>query len=259
MRRSLLTLSVLVISAGLFGCQGLTDRQIGWLDGGEQAYGAGQYDQAINQLSRFILDASNRPEAARALYVRGLARAQVNQRLAARTDMIRCVNSATDADVRWRAYTVLGTIDYEDRQWASAARSYAAAVDFAPASPPTDFILFRLGTCYERMGRWSDALLPFQRIVNQFPSGSAHDAAQRRLRLRADCFSIQCGAFSSERNAAQLVDELKRDGLEAYARTDVRNGTPMYLVMVGPYARYEDAAGDLEHVRTYAPDGVLWP
>ena len=72
--------------------------------------------EPIRQLTQFIDQAADQPEVGRALYVRALAYAHSDQRLRSRSDLVRCVGSAKEDDLRWRSYTVLGTLDYEDGQ-----------------------------------------------------------------------------------------------------------------------------------------------
>ncbi|MGD8452091.1 MAG: SPOR domain-containing protein [Phycisphaerae bacterium] len=243
----------------LTGCQGLGSQQRLWLDQGEQAYAAGQYTRCIEQLSRFLTSAPNTPEAERAAYVRGLAQIRSGRRLAGRNDLNRCAQTASNTDVRWRALTVLGTLDYEDQQWGTAGRSYAAAAQIAPRLPPTDIILFRLGVCYERTGQWSYALIPYRRILTEFPTSSVVADAQRRLQLRADHFSVQCGVFSSQENAQQMVNDLRRRGFDAQTRVEPRGGVRMNVVLVGKFARYDEAVREWDRVRSVVPKAVLWP
>lgn len=250
---------VLVMLPLLGGCQGLSSQQQLWLDEGERAYSSGLYTRAIEQLTCFLDSAPNTSEAGRAAYIRGLAQARSGQRLAARSDLSRCAETAEDSDIRWRAYTVLGTLDYEDQQWGTAARSYAAAAELAPHLPPTDIILFRLGVCYERSGQWSYALIPYRRILTEFPRSSVVADAQRRLQLRADHFAVQCGVFSSQENAQQMVDDLRRQGFDAHTRSEPRGGVRMNVVLVGRFARYDEVARELYRVRSVVPKAVIWP
>ena len=259
MRNRQLTIIVVLVGLGLTGCQGLTEQQRAWLANGERAYTDGRYPQAVEELTRFVNAVPNRPETNRALYVRGLAHVRSQQRLDARTDLRRCAETSADADLRWRAYAVLGTIDYEDRQWSAAARAYASAAESAPRTPPTDVILFRLGVCCERSGEWERALEPYREIVTHFSSSSVRAAAQRRLQIKADHFAIQCGVFSSEENAVRAVGNLRRDGLSAYVRDEPRGGVRMKVVLVGRFARYEEALRELSRVKGYVPEAVLWP
>ena len=256
MRIEQLTIVVVLAGLGLTGCQGLNDQQRAWLTHGEQAYAEGRYPVAISELTRFVNAVPDRPETHRALYVRGLAHVRSQQRLDARKpDLSRCAETSTDTDIRWRAYAVLGTIDYEDRQWASAARAYAAAAEIAPRVSPTDVILFRLGVLPgaeramgERFGAISADCGGFRH--QRWPRA----AAQRRLQIKADYFAVQCGVFSSEDNAARVVSDLQRDGLSAYVRDEPRGGVRMKIVLVGHFERYEEALQELSRVKGYVPE-----
>jgi len=243
----------------LGGCQGLSERQRRWLAEGEGAYAQGQDSQAVQQLTRLIDDAPNRPETARARYVRALALARSGQRLQARTDLTRCAEKTADRDLRWRAHAMLGTIDFEDGQWASASRFYTLALEGAPPAPPTDTLLFRLGLSCERGGRWSQARRFFERLVREFPTSELTAVAQRRLQINADHYAVQCGVFASPRNAERMVRDLQRDGVQAYTQTETRGGTPVQVVLVGRFAAYEDALRELARVKGFVPKAVLWP
>ena len=259
MLRTMLTAFALAGLIALAGCNQPTDQQRLWLAEGERAYQQRQYDRAVQQLSLFVNDAPERPEVGRALYVRALAHAHSGQRTRSRSDLTRCVNSSQDPTVRWRAHAVLGTLDYEDSQWDSAARSYAAAVADAPRRPPTDVLLFRLGVCYERSGRWDVARGAYQRLLVEHPASSFRAAARRRLDIRADHFAIQCGVFADRRNADRLVLDLQRQGMAPRVRREPRNRIMMHIVLVGRYVTYEEAVRDLARVKGYVPKAVIWP
>jgi tetratricopeptide (TPR) repeat protein len=185
--------------------------------------------------------------------------ARSDQRAAARSDLVRCIENAEDQDIQWRAYTVLGTLDFEDRQWARAARSYAAAARTAPKKPPTGILLYRLGLCLERCGRWKAAREPYERIVSEFPTGGAGHDARRRLQINADYFAVQCGVFASLKNAQNLVTDLERQGLRARIRREPRNDVLMHVVLVGQYTDYDQALHELARIKGYIPNAVLWP
>jgi len=248
-----------VLAGMLAGCQGLTAEHRRWLAEGERAYQQRQYEQAIGQLSQFIPAASGRPEAARALYVRGMAYARSNQRIQARSDLSRCLEQTQDADLRWRAYAVLGTLDYEDGQWSAAARAYSSAAQIAPPAPPTDTILFRLGVCQERCRRWAAAREPYERLMRDFPTSAWADAARRRLAIKADHFAVQCGVFAAQENAERLAADLKRQGLSPYIQREQRGQSRVYVVLVGRYDGYEEALSALAEIKGYVADAVLWP
>jgi tetratricopeptide (TPR) repeat protein len=258
MRTALFTVVGLAGLVAAAGCHGLSEQRQ-WLAEGEEAYRQQQYSQAVQRLTLVADAAADRPEGQRALYVRALARLKGGQRLAARADLTTCLETASDPEIRWRGFTTLGTIDYEDGQWGSAARSYSVASDAAPHGPPTDVILYRCGLCCERSGHWAEARRPYQRIVSEFPSSNLASAAARRLRLNADCFAVQCGVFSQGQNAERLVSDLRREGLSAYVRPEPRAEGNVQVVLVGRLARYDEALRELARVKGYVPGAVLWP
>lgn len=251
-----------VLLATLSGCAGqLSQEQRMWLDRGRQCYEREDYGCAIDQLSRFLSQVDQGPEVAQALYIRGMSHAQAGLRPAAYADLRRCVALPGEQDVTWRSYIVLGTLHFEDQQWAEAARDLRAAVTRMPNVSPKDAVLYKRGLCYERSGHWSEAQGCYRDIATGFPGGRYAAVARRRLQLNADHFAIQCGAFRERDNAETLSRSLGREGLSAYVRRELRGRTALYVVLVGRYATYDDALRQLAMVRQFeiAKDAVLWP
>lgn len=248
-----------VLLVGLTGCSTLTDGQRMCLADGERALREKQYSRAIERMSTFLEQVRNPPEVARAYYVRGMARALSGQRAWAYADLQRAVTETRDPQVTWQPQAMLGVLCFEDDNWDAAARAFKAAVDKMPASPPQDALLFRLGLCAERMGRWSAATSQYRLILQRFPRGVYAAAAARRTQLGADHFAVQCGVFSRSENANQLVARLRAEGLQVYSRPEPRQDGSSYVVLEGRYASYQDANQALGRVRGYVPDAVLWP
>jgi tetratricopeptide (TPR) repeat protein len=267
MLRARLWLIVLLAGAVQTGCNGVQTEPRTYLAQAEAAYKSRQYGQAVSLLTRCISAKPDSALLARAHYVRALALARSGQRDRARADLERCLKIATDNDIRWRAYTVLGTLNFEDGDWDGAGRAYGAAIDIGPQAPPMDVLLFRLGQCYERVGRWMQARRPYQRILEEYPQSSLVPQARRRLALGADHFAVQCGVFSDRRNAQALCEELRRAGFSPQIRTETRSGRygesaaagTVYVVLVGEFATYEEAERELARVKGYVPAAVIWP
>jgi tetratricopeptide (TPR) repeat protein len=245
----------------LSGCANrLNQQQRLWLSRGQEAYEQKDYSRAIDQLSRFLNQVHDKPEVAQALYVRGMSRAQLGQREQAYADLRRCAATPSQTETSWRAYVVLGTLHFEDRQWERAAQNFEAALQRMPEQPPKDAVLYRLGLCHERMGRWRAAQSAFREITRVFNTGSYADAAYRRVRLKADHYAVQCGAFREKSNAEAFRDSLAQKGLEAHILQEVRSRTPLYVVLVGKYGAYDEALSQLAMVREhFVPDAILWP
>jgi len=155
---------------------------------------------------------------------------------------------------------VLGTLLFEDRQWDQAARNLEAAAQRMPEAPPKDAVVYRLGLCRERTGRWKAACDSFRYITRHFDGGHYLEAARRREQLKADHFAVQCGAFRQKSNAETLRGNLARKGLDAYLCEERRGRPALYVVLVGRYPGYEEAQRQLAMVREqFVSDAVLWP
>ncbi len=233
------------------------------LDEGNRQYERRDYGRAADALTRFLSEVRERPEVreevADAYYVRGLANAQRGRRQAARADLAHAAGLATD-DTAWRAGVTLGTLHFEDGRWREAIRCYQAALPRMPAAPPKDMVLFRLGLCCEREGQWPQARRYFQEVASAFPGSAMASAARRRVGLGASSYAVQCGAFRTRANAERLRRRLQGEGLDAYVHTETHNRTPLYVVLVGHYATYDQAVGYQRMIRqNYVPDAVVWP
>jgi len=216
-------------------------------------------EHCLGKLADFLGQVNNRPETARALYTRGMARALLGQRAWAYADLQRAALETNEPQLTWQPHAALGILYFEDDNWAAAAQAFAGAVERMPSVAPKDALLFRLGMCQERTGHWSAAQAPYRRVVSEFPQGVYAATAERRLQLNADHFAVQCGVFSRIENANQLLASLKQHGLRPQVRPEDRKGTSCYVVLEGRYASYQEANQALSRVRTYVPDAVLWP
>ncbi len=240
------------------GC-GLTERQRTLLLDGERAFRDRRYPLAVEQLTAFLGEAESRPEAARALYVRGMALALSEQRTRAYADLQHAAADRRDPQIASRARGMLGVLHFEDGHWEEAAREIASATSALPSEPPVDALLFRLGVCRERLGQWGNVQPSYRRIVTEFPSGPYGALASRRLELNADHYSVQCGVFSRPNGASALVEKLRTSGFSASVRREARSGAVQHVVVVGRYATYAEAINALARVKGIVPEAVLWP
>jgi tetratricopeptide (TPR) repeat protein len=243
----------------LCGCNMLSDQQRLCLTSGEQAFQAKQYDAARQRLTQFLSEVHDRPEVARALYVRGMAAALSGHRPAAYADLQRAARESRDPQTTWQPHVVLGVLYFEDENWLAAAQVLTEAAARMPTAPPLDAVLFRLAMCHERLGRWEGALPPCRRIAAELPRSPYADDAARRLQLRASCFAVQCGVFTRADNASALVARLGQVGFKPYVRQEPRGGNTYHVVLEGRYASYAQALQALAHVKGYVPEAVLWP
>ena len=245
----------------LCGCaERLSAQQREWLNQGQDCYERGDWVRAIDYLSRFLAEVREGPAATRALYLRGASNAEAGRRSQAYVDLLNCVRGAPHPEAVWRAYVALGTLHFEERKWDYAAQDYRAAAERMPGGPPKDYVLVRRAICLERAGQWVAARDCWGQIVREFPAGRYGELAARRLSLGADHFAVQCGAFRDRANADRLCRELMDKGLEASVQTEAQKRTPLYVVVVGRYADFDEAERHLAMIKErYVKDAVLWP
>lgn len=251
-------LGVLLGLATLAGCAG-EDRRAAAVVEGQSQYERGDYERAIESLSKYLNQQPRGGDAALAYYIRGLSAAKANRRSQAYDDLRQSLASKPDADTEWRANVVLGVMNFEDERWDAAGQGFTAALRKMPKGPPTDTVLFRLGQCQERTGQWAAARATFQKLVSQYGSSASAAGARRRVAINADCFAVQCGAFTRRDNAERQSADLRRQGYSSYVRNDSRDGKPISVVLVGRYRTYGEAWAAVAQVRGRVRDAVMWP
>lgn len=258
-RISILTLCIsLAVFAGCEG--GLTRDQKEFLWNGEDAYARKQYATAITSLSQFVSMVPDRPETAKAYYVRGLSYAQIAKRTEAFNDLRRVLQvEKADPDLIWRSYVTLGTLAYEDGEWDTAYNTLNAAAQRMPNMEPRDVVLFRMGVSLERLGRWAESKAVFEDLVRSFPNSNQATASRRRLELDASNFAVQVGLFQEQRNAEIHAANLQKQNLAAYIRRELRENRAVFVVLIGKYSTYAETVRALGDIKSKVPDAVIWP
>lgn len=256
-----LTAIILTITAGLLvpGCQTAKSGGSPTIQAGQDAYDRGDFATSIRLLSDYLEQGDHSDDAEAAMYLRGLSAAKSGKRQMAYADLRRCVESAKSGDVRWRAGLLLGVMYFEDNQWNDASRTFNIANSNMPERSPMDFVLWRLGQCYERTGRWSLATTQFEKLVQKFPSSEFAANARRRAETRPTYFAVRCGAFGNVQNAQRMATDLRQQGFSASVRLDSPTGKPLHIVLVGTFPTYEAALQQVAALRSVVPDATIWP
>ena len=210
----------------------------------QERYERRQYREATERANRFLAAHADRPEAAEALYVRGLTRLRQKQREPARSDFRNALARSERDDLTARLQAQLGLFAADDKQWAAAVRHFEFAIDDLPDAAPTGEILYCYGRALQRIGRWPEARIQFAKILHFHRSSPAVKKARRQNSWKQHHFSIQCGAFSSRGRADRDANTLRSDGLSATARND----GALWRVYVGQYATYAEATRALPTV-----------
>jgi len=250
----------LVLLVGLAGCVQLPPEGRRRLIEADRQYEQGHYRTARDALSGLIQAYPDRAEIAEAYYVRGLCHLKLNRRTAAREDFEQALRRSNRQDLTARVHACLGSLAYEQGDFAQAIDHYQQAIPDLPDKPPLDEVLYRLGVSLQRVGRWDDARAAFSKLFWKFPGSRIEPDARRRFRWPYEYFVIQCGAFERLRGAEDLMRQLSQKGLRhTQWRLETRRSKVIYVVQVGRYKDYAAAKADLPTVRRIVSDAFIAP
>ena len=91
------------------------------------------------------------------------------------------------------------------------------------------------------------------------PPRKAYQPPQPQPVTTARQFAVQAGVFNVKSNADRQVQQLRARNLPAMVQREVVQRQARYVVLVGPYPRYDDARRMLATVKQTVPDAVMWP
>lgn len=248
------------VCVGAGGCTpGLSEPAKKLCDSALAAFEKGDYEAAIRDMDAFLKDNANSSIAGRAFYLRGLAKYRLKdpqRRQAAKADFAKALAKTKDSAVRANSHTALGDIAWEADDTAEAEKQYRQALAYCEKdAPPADHAYYRLGCVLQRLGRWHDADLQFNRVVHFFPKSEFGRRAARRVHARR--WTIQAGAYRSSQSAESAAEALRRENLPAVSRPQPQADEPLFVVEVGRYRTYEQAAAALGNVRRHRKDAII--
>jgi DedD protein len=109
----------------------------------------------------------------------------------------------------------------------------------------------RSGGSEEKKGPPAPGITQKNKSGSDSLAGAPAPKTVKRTSPEESGFSVQAGAFSSEKNAASLVEKLKKKGYDAFAEKD--SGRPIYRVLVG---RFVDRRKASEQARLLEKEGI---
>lgn len=226
------------------------------LASGTQAYNAGNYGEVIRHANAVLQETHSGQAAAQAWYLRGMARYEQDQLQAAREDLEQALEEADEASLSVKAADALGEIAYRDDDLPTAAGYFQTVLDRGePTEPPADHAHYRLGSIYQRQSQWEQADLHFQRLIYHFPDSDLAELASQRSGARH--WTIQAGSFTERDNAMSASKLFPITGPQPFVEPFIRDSQRVYLLMVGKWTRYDQAAAALPAVRDVKPDAFL--
>jgi TolA-binding protein len=244
----------------LNGCTSLPEGARQELMRAHQAYEQGELTTAENGAGRLIGAYPHAREIGEAYYVRGLARARQGRTSEAETDFREAIKRSQRRDLSGRAATSLGMVLQERGEFGEAASSYEGAAANLEAGEVQATAMYNLGVCRQREGRWSEARRAFKSFLRKYPSSPEAAQARRRAAWPHEHFAIQCGVFGNSANAQRMLEQLRRENLQAYveAHGGQRWGGAS-AVRVGRFRDYGAAARALPMVKRVVADAYIVP
>jgi len=249
--------AVLAVASALAGCDGqLTPQAVELLEAGKEDYRGGQHRSAVEKLDAFLEEHSRSDRADEACYYRGLARYGLGDLSGAAADFEAAIDRADNPEVAIGARVARGDVAYERSNLDLAAEMYRAALeDIERGQKPEDHARYRLGCVLQRQGKWLEADVEFDRVIYLFPDTDLAERAADRVRGRA--WTVQAGAYTDRKLADRAARELRSAGLPAQTRSELKAGRPLFVVSVGRFPTYEEAATSLEGVRSRRADAFV--
>jgi Flp pilus assembly protein TadD len=196
-----------------FGCA--SDPRPLQLGLGEKAFAAQQYDVALRDADSVVrMDAPS--WQAEAHYLRGIAiedRPKTDSASAtrdlnlARSDYVMALSQNPSPAVESRLHAMLGNVAYFEDDYSTALREWTLANGELDQPDWKSWILFRMGICQQRLGRFADADQTFARVQQLYPNTEPAQRAAGRQGVHG--FYVQLGAFAqaadAEKAAAAVV------------------------------------------------------
>jgi tetratricopeptide (TPR) repeat protein len=214
------------------------------LDAGEQALRDQKYDHAIRSADLVISSNPTSNDLAEAYYLRGSAIEQRNPKpdfaaatadlAAARLDYIAALNQYPPKVLEARLHGQLGNVAYFQDDYATALQQWTVAYGQLENLQWKQWVLYRMGICQQRLGRFVDADRTFSIVQREYPNTEVAARAAAREGVRG--FYVQVGAFSQTsdaQKASQAVSDIGSIPVQAPDRglTVVRtSGVPSFAM-----------------------------
>lgn len=153
-----------------------------------------------------------------------------------------------------RIHAGLGNVSYWLDDYPGAWRRWATAYDLTEDVPSKAYMLYRIGLCQQRLGRFPDADRTFAAVQREFPGTDAAQRARQKQGIRT--FAVQVATFASPQSAENAMNTLRREG---FVPNRASNGAGQTVVSVSPFADYQQAKVAKERLAGLFPDALVIP
>lgn len=226
------------------------------LDIGLRAYRAGDDRQAIVQADTVLSGGSQESIAMQAYYLRGMAWYRLKDFSKAQRDLEHVDKRSNNVQLRIRAMDSLGEIAYRRDAMLRAESYFEQVIELAErGQKPVDHAHYRLGCVLQRLGKWQEADVHFQRVIFLFEQSKL--ARQARIRVNGRKWTIQIGSYGRRQNASVAAGPFRKRKIETFIEPALRDGRMTFLLQVGRWEKYEQAVDQLEAARRMKADAFL--
>lgn len=247
---SYVLLAVLMAVGG--GCSsGTTPESKRQLQSGYQALDRKDYNGAMDAADQFLREhPRGGPGTAEALYLEGrvyeqrAASAEAAGRESeakvelqnARSTYVRALNLQSPPNVAALIHAGVANTAYFQDDYATAMNEWAVAYPAVAQPDAQAWMLYRIGLCQQRLGRFDQADRTFAQVRQQFPQSVP--AQRAAIHQGAKAFYVQVGAYADAANADRIVASLQSQRYRAVKTVTAGNRQE---VRVGPAPTYAEA------------------
>jgi len=249
--------SMLCTAATSLGCNSHLSLQAkALLHAGNEAYKQGDYQTTVAKMDAFVQEVGRSRRSGEGYYLRGQAKLKLNDAHGARVDFGKAAERTADRQIRAHSLNALGDMAWDEDDMDQAARCYTGALESTDrGGRPGDHSHYRLGCVLQRQGRWRDADVQFSSLDYFFRGSQLAMRAAKRVHCRA--WAVQAGAFSQKSRADMVAKELRRAKLPAEVEPTMEREKVLFIVRVGRYTAYDQAARALADVRQHVEDAFV--
>lgn len=256
-----------VMLAGCANNRGAGDKQV--LHGGYDALAQQDYNAAMASSEQFLKNnPSGGPGTAEALYLQGRvyenraqqadaagrqpeARADLQD---ARTTYEHALTLKPSPKLAALLHAGFANAAYFQEDYYTAMREWASAYPGLSDADARAWVMYRLGLCQQRLGRFEEADQSFRTVREQFPRTEPSQRAAAHQGARG--FYVQLGAFTDPANADRTLASLRSQNFPAVKSVEASG---KQAVRVGPVNNYDQAKTMRARLLAAFPDAIIEP
>lgn len=238
------------------------------LNAGYQSLAAKDYEAAMARASEFLQRQPEGPGSAEALYLQGRVYEQRAEEDAsagreaqsksdlqqARSTYQRALQLSPSARVDALIRAGIANVAYFEEEYPTAMQKWAESYDNIQQPDAKAWILYRMGLCQQRLGRFDQADNSFSIVRHDYPGTEPAQRAGTHLGARA--FYVQVGAYTDAANADKMVSTLQSQG---YKVSKAIESGGKQAVRVGPAQTYAEAKSLRARLLPSYPGAMIEP